>query len=71
MTDIFTDTSYFIALTNRNDEFHKLAIDWAKKINTEHTLCHISISILFELGDGFSRINQRKIGIKLIENISQ
>ena len=69
MTDIFIDTSYFIALTNRNDEFHKLAVEWAVKIKSEHILCHTSIPILFELGDGFSRISRREIGLKLIESI--
>ncbi|MDZ7292626.1 MAG: PIN domain-containing protein [candidate division KSB1 bacterium] len=71
MTKIFVDTSYFIALYNRKDEFHELALDWARRITAERITCHITIPILFELGDGFSRLNRRETGIDLIQNISR
>ncbi len=71
MSSLFVDTSYFIALTNQKDEFHNLALEWARRIKAEHINCHTTVPILFEIGDGFSRINRRNIGIDLIKNITQ
>jgi hypothetical protein len=71
MNKVFVDTSYFIALYNQKDEFHELALDWAKRIKSERITCHITIPIIFELGDGFSRLNRRETGIDLIQNIIQ
>jgi len=71
MPHLFVDTSYFIALTNQKDEFHHLALDWARRIKTERLTCHTTLPILFEIGDGFSRLNRRTIGADLIKNITQ
>jgi predicted nucleic acid-binding protein len=69
MRAIFIDTSYFIALVNRQDAYHHLAKEWARKLVKEHILCHTSIPILFEIADGFARLGRRQIGISLVENI--
>lgn len=71
MTAVFVDTSYFIALTNQKDAFHDMALDWARRIKAERTPCHTTVPILFEIGDGFSRLNRRDVGTDLIKNISQ
>jgi predicted nucleic acid-binding protein len=69
MRAVFVDTSYFIALVNRQDAHHHLAKEWARKLVKERILCHTCIPILFELADGFARLGRRQIGISLIENI--
>jgi len=71
MPPLFVDTSYFIALTNQKDEFHDLALEWARRIKTERITCHTTVPIIFEIGDGFSRFNRRNIGVDLIKNITQ
>ncbi len=69
MTQVLTDTSYFVALYNHKDEFHKKVTEWAEIIETEGITCHITIPILFEVGDGFARLNRRERGMDLIQNI--
>lgn len=69
MREIFLDTSYFIALLNSRDEYHHAAKNWAMILATETIHCHLSVPILFELADGFSRLGRREIGISLIEQL--
>ncbi len=69
MRDVFIDTSYFIALVNRQDAYHQQAKKWASTLVKEHIVCHTTIPVLFEIADGFSRLGRREIGISLIENI--
>ena len=70
MRDVFVDTSYFIALVNRQDAHHNQAKRWAHTLVTESIQCHTTIPILFEIADGFSRLGRREIGISLLENIT-
>jgi len=70
MRDVFVDTSYFIALVNTSDVHHQKARDWAKQIAEIKTICHITLPILFEIADGFSKIARREIGMDLLEKIS-
>ena len=69
MRAVFVDTSFFIALVNTRDCYHSLAKTWAEQLDGEHTLCHTSIPVLFEIADGFSRLRRRPLGISLIEHI--
>ncbi len=69
MPQVFADTGYFVALYSHKDEFHEKATEWAERIETEGIICHITIPILFELGDGFARLNRRDAGLDLIQNI--
>lgn len=63
---VFIDTSFFIALANRDDMVHPRAKSLqaefrrtkSKKITTEH--------ILFEVGDGLSRLKFRQLAIDII-----
>ncbi len=69
MTQVLADTSYFVALYNHKDAFHQKAREWADIIDAEKITCHVTIPILFELGDGFARQNRRERGKSLIQNI--
>lgn len=70
MKEVFGDTGYFIALVNKKDQYHRQAKKWAHRLTKEKISCHISIPIVFEIADGFSRIGRREIGIDLLEQIS-
>jgi predicted nucleic acid-binding protein len=69
MKRIFIDTSYFIALVNVKDLYHNLAKDWAKRIKKDKIICHLTIPIIFEIADGFSKLSRRDMGRSLIDNI--
>ena len=70
MKDIFVDTSYFIALVNKSDDHHSKAKNWAMQIKEKNITCHITIPVVFEIADGFSKTARREIGIDLIEKMS-
>ncbi|HEX9973159.1 MAG TPA: PIN domain-containing protein [bacterium] len=69
MEELFVDTSYFIALVNTRDENHLLAKEWADEITSRNLKCHISIPIIFEVADGFAKLQRREIGTDLINNV--
>lgn len=69
MNDVFVDTSYFIALINTSDTQHQSAKNWAKLIAENKTTCHITLPIIFEIADGFSKIARRDIGMDLLQRI--
>ncbi len=68
MEELFVDTSYFIALVNTRDKYHLLAKEWAEEITQKNQTCHISIPVLFEIADGFAKLQRKEIGIDLINN---
>jgi predicted nucleic acid-binding protein len=70
MSAVFIDTSYFIALVNTSDAQHQSARDWAKRITENKMICHITLPIVFEIADGFSKIARREIGMDLLEKIT-
>ena len=71
MRHIFLDTSYLIALINRQDEHHDMAKAWAERLLAEQICSHLSVPIMFEIADGFARLGRREIGISLLEQISR
>ena len=54
---------------NVKDVYHYLAKEWAQRMKKDRILCHISIPIIFEIADGFSRLSRREIGQSLVDNI--
>ncbi len=71
MRHIFLDTSYLIALINRQDEHHDMAKAWAERLLAEQICSHLSVPIMFEIADGFARLGRREIGISLLEQMSR
>lgn len=71
MENFFGDTGYFIALVNTKDRYHLQAKEWANRITEQKINCHLSIPVVFEIADGFSRIGRRELGIDLLEKISK
>lgn len=54
MTQVFVDTSYVIALLNRADPHHAVAVDWQGRLQSEPWKQVTTTAVLLELGDGFS-----------------
>ena len=52
MTPVFVDTSYYLALFNRNDTWHGRALAWQKSRERPLLLTEF---VLVELGNAFSR----------------
>jgi len=71
MMEVFVDTSFFIALVNKQDRYHSVAVDIAEQMFNENWVGHLTVPVLFEIGDGFSRIGRREVGIMLIAEITE
>lgn len=71
MKKIFADACYWIALLNRNDELHKIAVDVSQGLGN----CRIVTSemVLTEVLNGFSKRGQflKKKALEMIEQIQK
>ena len=65
----FIDTSYFIALVSKKDQYHDEATYLAKKIKMQRIPLITSEFILLEVGNSFSKQNFKLTGINLIHNV--
>jgi hypothetical protein len=63
---IFIDTSYFLALVNRRDKYHKAAKAAATHITPPFVT---SDAVLFELGNALARPPHRALGIYALRQI--
>jgi len=71
MKPVFVDTSAFIAMGNKRDQFHRQAIEWRNQF-IRSKRAHITTSaVLMELGNAFSPIQLRSTAIRLIETIKK
>ena len=66
MSIIFLDTSYLIALINKKDELHKVAVDAAKQF---HGLFLTTQLIFVEVANSLCLPSQRPLAISIIEEI--
>lgn len=69
MNPVFLDASGLIAVANTDDQWHPPAeAAWSRLIASKPPLVTTSL-VLFELGDGLSRINQRSLAILLYDRL--
>jgi uncharacterized protein len=67
---VFLDTSFILALENRDDRFHLQAKQLDRQLMAEGcTLLHWGI--LLEIGDGYARIGRRPKGLQLIDRLQR
>lgn len=64
MITAFADTSYYVALFNRRDEMHSVALKFS---DTPHVQIVVSEYVLLELGNAIYRPNVREKLVELIE----
>lgn len=68
---IFVDTSAWLALVNKSDNFHEKAKFTRDNLMKQNSKFVVTDYVIAEIGNCLSRLNFRKAGIKLIENIRE
>ena len=63
---VLLDTSFIIALENRDDPFHQHAQDLDRALVAEGATFVLHFGVLCEIGDGYSRLGRREKGIELL-----
>lgn len=64
---VFLDTSFIIALENRDDSRHTRAKLVGRELTASQTVCVLHWGVLFEIGDGYARLGRRAKGLELFE----
>jgi predicted nucleic acid-binding protein len=65
---IFVDTVYWLALLNRNDEWHDRAIEWSTRVKEPLVTTE---AVLTEIADALSRADRRWWAIEAIGSIQR
>lgn len=65
MADVFVDTSFVVALVNKNDQNHRLALDLSRKFTGQALVT--TDAILLEIGNALCR-NFKQESIEIIED---
>jgi len=65
----FIDTSYFIALASKLDQYHDKAVKLAKQILSKNIKLITSEFILLEVGNSFSKMHLKQKGINIIKSV--
>jgi len=69
MKPVFLDASWLIAVANTDDQWHDRAeVVWRELVASNAPMVTTSL-VLFELGDGLSRIDQRALAIQLYDRL--
>ncbi|NOY28642.1 MAG: type II toxin-antitoxin system VapC family toxin [Planctomycetes bacterium] len=68
---VFLDTSFVVALENRDDPSHQRAQSLDRELLAEDATLLLHWGILFEIGDGYSRLGRRSKGIELLKRMHQ
>ena len=66
-SNLFVDTSFFIALLNKEDDDHAKALTLQNQLAAQTFRKYTSEYVLLELGDGLSRLRFRHLAIQLID----
>lgn len=68
---VLLDTSFFIALENRDDAHHQQARQLDSQLLKEAAVLLLHDGILMEIGDGYARIGRRAKGSALLDRMSR
>lgn len=68
---VLLDTSYVLALENRDDPFHECAKSLARNLAQENAVLMLHWGILLEIGDGYARVERREKGCGLLDKFQQ
>lgn len=64
---LLLDTSFVLALENRDDPFHERAKSLASGLAQEESILLLHWGIILEIGDGYARVDRREKGYALLE----
>lgn len=67
--EVFLDTSFIVALENRDDPAHKRAKDLDRQLIADNTTLVTHWGVLLEIGDGYARLGRRHKGIELLSRL--
>jgi uncharacterized protein len=65
------DTSFILALENRDDPFHQKAKSLAADFEREDGIFLLHWGILLEIGDGYARVERRNKGCSLLDRLQK
>lgn len=65
MADAFVDTSFVVALVNKNDQYHSLELDLAERFTGQGLVT--TDAVLLEIGNALSR-NFKRASVEIIEH---
>jgi predicted nucleic acid-binding protein len=68
---VLLDTSYILALENKDDPHHQRARDLDAELLTDHAVLLLHWGILLELGDGYARVGRRAKGLQLLAKFEE
>lgn len=66
---VFADTSFFIALENKDDPYHTRAKKLDRQLLKQKVPYVLHRGILLEIGDGYARKGRRPKGVKVLAKI--
>jgi predicted nucleic acid-binding protein len=64
---VFLDTSFVLALENREDRHHSRAKQLDRELAAQGTILQLHWGILLEIGDGYARSGRRAKGVELLD----
>jgi uncharacterized protein len=64
---VLLDTSFILALENRDDPLHERAKRLARTLAAEDAVLLLHWGILLEIGDGYARVDRREKGCQLLD----
>jgi predicted nucleic acid-binding protein len=68
---VFIDTSFILALENRDDPLHTRAKLVDRELAGSRADCVLHWGILIEVGDGYSRLGRRAKGFQILDRFQQ
>jgi len=68
---VLLDTSFVVALENRDDPLHATARQLDQELLQENAVLLLHWGILLEIGDGYARLGRRSKGIELLARFEQ
>lgn len=71
MNELFLDTSFAIALSSPNDQFHSPAVALAGKIKLEKRRWITTRFVFIEIGNSLARFRFRSAAITLLNNLER
>ncbi len=67
--EVFLDTSFIVALENRDDPSHQRAMDVDRMLIADGAVLVVHWGILLEIGDGYARLGRRHKGLDILSRL--
>ena len=71
MTDVFLDTGYVIALSDRRDRYHQRAREYAEQVSQGGGQVVTTQDVLVEIGNALAAVGSRSFAVQYIRAIER